>query len=392
MGLAALSSQPELAARVSLAVLFVPVAITRHVSSWPFVLLARAGLDRAAAAIGWWEWGTFSRAYVARARRVCGWAPVLCELYLTSVCGSNPNGNLHPDTLLRLMGHLPVGTSVRNMAYWSQVGRHGTCGLAGGPALGHSLAPSTSPASPCARAGPSPRLQGTKPHLQPQQPRRSSPIRQAIRRRGEGGLLRYDYGRDCSGGRACNRRAYGRDEPPAFNLSAITTPLALFTGTGEIRLHPAGVRPPCGGRALHGCTVVTRQQPADSRHVNVRTRRAQATATPWPRRPTWPCSRRPSRRASSRTSPCPTTLTSISKLGPTRQTWRTHWPCAWPRARPAPAQRRRGHRAAANPAAAAPAASTAWRPRRERGALCSARWAASGAVACRSSEEPAATC
>ncbi|GBF94392.1 lipase member M [Raphidocelis subcapitata] len=183
MGLAALSSQPDFATRVSLAVLFVPVAYTRHISSWPFVALARAGLDRAAIAIGWREWGTYSPGYVARAQRVCGWLPVLCELYLTSVCGANPNGNLAPETLLRLMGHLPVGTSVRNMAHWSQ----------------------------------------------------------AIRRRGEGGLLRYDHGTDCSGGRDCNRRAYGADRPPAFNLTAITTPLALFTGDRDALSPPADV-------------------------------------------------------------------------------------------------------------------------------------------------------
>lgn len=28
----------------------------------------------------------------------------------------------------------------------------------------------------------------------------------------------------------CNRMVYGQDNPPAYKLSAITTPIALFTG------------------------------------------------------------------------------------------------------------------------------------------------------------------
>lgn len=52
-------------------------------------------------------------------------------------------------------------------------------------------------------------------------------------------MARFDYGRDCSRQRpevpACNREAYGSDAPPAYNLSRIATPLALFTG-GKDRL------------------------------------------------------------------------------------------------------------------------------------------------------------
>lgn len=121
IGLAALSSQPQLTARISLAVLLVPVAFTRHMISLPFVLLSLARLDKIAMAQGWGEWGSHTAGTAARAQRVCGWIPRVCELYLTAVCGWNPKGNLAEETIALLMGHLPVGTSVKNMALWSQV-------------------------------------------------------------------------------------------------------------------------------------------------------------------------------------------------------------------------------------------------------------------------------
>jgi len=122
IGLAALSSQPALAARISLAVLLVPVAFTRHMTSLPFVLLSRLRLDEHALAAGLGEWGTHTVTGAARAQRVCGWLPWLCSLYMTAVCGSNPNGNLEGATVSLLMGNLPVGTSVFNLVHWSQVG------------------------------------------------------------------------------------------------------------------------------------------------------------------------------------------------------------------------------------------------------------------------------
>ena len=123
IGLAALSSQPELAARMSLAVLLVPVAFTRHMTSLPFVALSRLRLDRLLAAAGFGEWGAHTPASAARAVRFCRKAPRVCTLYLTAVCGANPRGNLEAPMLARLMAHLPVGTAVMNMAHWSQVGR-----------------------------------------------------------------------------------------------------------------------------------------------------------------------------------------------------------------------------------------------------------------------------
>ena len=219
VGLAALAAKPGLAARVSLAVLIVPVVFTAHVRSAPFVLLARLGLDRAAAAAGFGEWAAHTPATAARAARVCGAVPRLCALYLTAICGANPNGNLEAEVLSRLMAHVPVGTSVQNMALWSQ----------------------------------------------------------SIRRRSATEVRRYDFGADCARGRRCNRREYhglapggggggasgggsfgGSSSgggvaakeaseaaaallPPAFNLSAVEAPVALFTGGRDALATPADV-------------------------------------------------------------------------------------------------------------------------------------------------------
>ncbi len=45
----------------------------------------------------------------------------------------------------------------------------------------------------------------------------------------------FDYGTTCTTWLGlpckCNQRKYGSMAPPQYNLTAITTPLALFTGT-----------------------------------------------------------------------------------------------------------------------------------------------------------------
>lgn len=50
-------------------------------------------------------------------------------------------------------------------------------------------------------------------------------------------MPKFDYGTSCTSWlglpRDCNQRKYGSLEPPQYNLTAITTPLALFTGGGR---------------------------------------------------------------------------------------------------------------------------------------------------------------
>jgi hypothetical protein len=103
---------------------------------------------------------------------------------------------------------------------------------------------------------------------------------QGIRRRDSTLLYAFDYGTDCSSASStvtleqpaasllptnsssitrgsaagdsrpslhCNQQAYGQDVPPAYNMSAITTPLALFSGL-------------CGFAFVAAALLVTQQE------------------------------------------------------------------------------------------------------------------------------------
>lgn len=74
IGLAALASQPQLAASISLAVLIAPVAFTTAMTSPAFVLSSRLGFDRFALSQGWGEWGSFQQANSDAMMPICRWA------------------------------------------------------------------------------------------------------------------------------------------------------------------------------------------------------------------------------------------------------------------------------------------------------------------------------
>uniref|UniRef100_A0A383W053 Lipase n=1 Tax=Tetradesmus obliquus TaxID=3088 RepID=A0A383W053_TETOB len=184
IGLAALASQPQLAASISLAVLIAPVAFTTAMTSPAFVLSSRLGFDRFALSQGWGEWGSFQQANSDAMMPICRRFPWFCLGYLTTFCGSNPRGNVEEEMVPLVFGHLPAGTSVKVMSQWAQSMRR-----------------------------------GNTQHLH-----------------------RFDYGSECSnvnstgpgsagsGVLRCNLEVYGQPEPPVYDPAAITTPLALFTG------------------------------------------------------------------------------------------------------------------------------------------------------------------
>jgi hypothetical protein len=74
IGLAALASQPQLAASISLSVLIAPVAFTTSMTSPAFVLSSRLGFDRFALSQGWGEWGSFQQANSDAMMPICRWA------------------------------------------------------------------------------------------------------------------------------------------------------------------------------------------------------------------------------------------------------------------------------------------------------------------------------
>ncbi|GLC46564.1 hypothetical protein PLESTM_001890400 [Pleodorina starrii] len=208
--LAALSSQPRVSRRIAAAVLLAPVAFVSHMTSPLFRWMAQWKLERLFRYVGMHEYGGHHPAAARLASSFCGRHPAPCTAYLELLCGTNPSppspaspyaGNLDPALLPAIMTFLPSGTSVQNMAHWGQVVRE------------------------------------------------SDPVR----------LPYYDYGTDCSkpdppdssssssslrtGGRyPCNQAAYnGSRVPPAYPLSSITTPLALFTGGRDSLADPVDV-------------------------------------------------------------------------------------------------------------------------------------------------------
>eukprot|EP00878_Enallax_costatus_P015740 GHUV01016491.1.p1 GENE.GHUV01016491.1~~GHUV01016491.1.p1 ORF type:complete len:441 (+),score=103.72 GHUV01016491.1:747-2069(+) len=182
IGLAALSSQPDIAASISLAVLMAPVAFTTAMTSPAFVLSAKVRFENYALSIfgGQGEWGSFRQANAEAMLPICRRFPRFCMGYLTAFCGKNPKGNLDPELVPLVFQHLPAGTSVNIMAHWAQGIRR-----------------------------------GCKKHL-----------------------YRFDHGTDCSSSvmstsnssRRCNLEVYGQHHPPVYDLAKITTPIALFTG------------------------------------------------------------------------------------------------------------------------------------------------------------------
>jgi hypothetical protein len=56
----------------------------------------------------------------------------------------------------------------------------------------------------------------------------------------------YDYGQTCRDWfghpQPCNRREYGQDSPPEYDLSRVTVPLMLVTGTPD-KLSDPQVKP-----------------------------------------------------------------------------------------------------------------------------------------------------
>jgi len=107
--------------------------------------------------------------------QLCQFRPELCVNMLAAICGYNPN-NLDVTRLPIYVNYTPSGTSVQNMAHWAQAVRN-----------------------------PNPQAMGY-----------------------------YDYGTQCRTllqlPRPCNQKVYGQETAPVYNLSSITTPMAIYTG------------------------------------------------------------------------------------------------------------------------------------------------------------------
>ncbi|GIL46967.1 hypothetical protein Vafri_3829 [Volvox africanus] len=160
---------------VERAVLLAPVAVAKHISSVPLLAMAAMGTDDMFTLMGLHEFLPSQELVAQLEGRLCVVQPYLCVSFLAALCGYNPS-NLDITRLPLYLGYTPAGTSVQNMAHWAQ----------------------------------------------------------AVRARAPNSMRCFDFGVNCASfsGR-CNQRMYGTIEPPRYNLTAITTPLAVFTGTHD---------------------------------------------------------------------------------------------------------------------------------------------------------------
>ncbi|GIL70707.1 hypothetical protein Vretimale_3817 [Volvox reticuliferus] len=160
---------------VERAVLLAPVAVAKHISSVPLLTMAAMGTDDMFTLMGLHEFLPSQELVAQLEGRLCVVQPYLCVSFLAALCGYNPS-NLDITRLPLYLGYTPAGTSVQNMAHWAQ----------------------------------------------------------AVRAREPNSMRYFDFGNNCASfsGR-CNQRMYGSVEPPRYNLTAITTPLAVFGGSQD---------------------------------------------------------------------------------------------------------------------------------------------------------------
>ncbi|KAL6752231.1 Alpha/Beta hydrolase protein [Haematococcus lacustris] len=153
MLLAALSAQPSLGHRLSVAVLLAPVAMVGHITSAPFATMANLGTAELLTRYGLTEFGAHNAEYAQYTARFCSSFPWLCIKWLQLLCGANPDGNIQRELLPTIMHYLPAGTSIQNMAHWGQSVRRGGSGAQAMQMFDYgTLCPNSSQARAAARS------------------------------------------------------------------------------------------------------------------------------------------------------------------------------------------------------------------------------------------------
>ncbi|KAL6768086.1 LIP1 [Auxenochlorella protothecoides x Auxenochlorella symbiontica] len=193
VALAALSTQGALRAALRPVVLLAPAISLRHIQSIPMLTLARLQADQFFAMLGVFEFMPSREATAALFEELCQATPTACVSVLTAVCGFSDR-NVNASRLSHYVTYAPSGTSTRNVAHWAQAVR-------------------------AAQAAP----------------------------RGTLALTMYDWGGSCVSplGRpqTCNRRVYGREQPPTYDLARLEgVPLAVVWGGEDKLADPLDVR------------------------------------------------------------------------------------------------------------------------------------------------------
>jgi len=186
MLLAAVSENPRLASKVSAAVLLAPVAFTSFISSSPIRAMAELDTEEVFEALGSKEFLPSRKVNHDAWSRLCHLFLSACGDAIGMICGYSAE-NMNTTRLPLYLAYTPAGTSVKNMAHWSQ----------------------------------------------------------GVRRR-EPEFLKYDYGTSCRGWlgqrRPCNQHAYGQRRAPSYDLSRVTVPLMLISGGRDKLADPRDVQ------------------------------------------------------------------------------------------------------------------------------------------------------
>lgn len=183
--LAGLSVDQGLADSLTVAILLAPVAFATHISSVPLIALSQLNTPALFALLGFHEFLPSVELMSRWEGEMCGSQPHLCANILAAIAGYNED-NVDDSHLPLYLKYTPAGSSVQNMAHWSQ----------------------------------------------------------AMRQKEPGVMSRFDYGTSCVGllaRKRCNQDRYGQLTPPAYDLSAITIPVVLFSGGLDVLSAPPDV-------------------------------------------------------------------------------------------------------------------------------------------------------
>lgn len=176
---AAFSSDKTLADHISIAVMLAPVAFATHITSKIMKWLARLDVATFVKELGVNDFLPAVSIESELFGRFCKEVPQPCLNILSMIAGYNPS-NINTTRWPVYLAYSPAGTSVQNMMHWTQ----------------------------------------------------------AVRLKDENRLQEFDFGQQCHKEfifrKACNQHRYGSKMPPAYNISSVSVPVALFTGGQDV--------------------------------------------------------------------------------------------------------------------------------------------------------------
>jgi lysosomal acid lipase/cholesteryl ester hydrolase len=168
---AAFSLHPEVySSKVNLFVALAPVAYVTHTTSAPFVLMGDLHIEQILDLFGEREFLPSTKTTETIFPDICEATPYLCLNILFLTCGVD-RGNLNSTRLPLYLAYTPSGTSVHNMVHFASSFREDQFG-------------------------------------------------------------EFDYGKDCLL-HDCNKKHYGTDTPPQYDLTKVSVPTALFRGGND---------------------------------------------------------------------------------------------------------------------------------------------------------------